>query len=58
MKYRDAKKLVKGDEVISKESKMSYTVTDIEVYGQVNYVRINVVHKEGASVSFLHDEIE
>lgn len=58
MRYRDAKKLQKGDEVISKESKESYIVTSIEVYGQVNYVRINVVHKEGASGSFLHDEIE
>lgn len=59
MKFRDAKKLQKGDEVLDKETKTSYTVTSIEVYGQVKYVRINVVTKcGGGSASYFHDEIE
>ena len=59
MRYRDAKKLHNGDEVISKESGVSYLVKSIEVYGQVNFVRINAVTKDGDGyTSFLHDEIE
>jgi len=59
MRYRDAKKLHNGDEVISKESKVSYTVLSIEVYGQVKMVRINVVTKcGGGNTSFFHDEVE
>lgn len=59
MQFRNAKKLQKGDEVISKESNTPYIVTSIEVYGQVKFVRINVVTKcGGGSGSFLHDEVQ
>lgn len=59
MKFRDAKKLHNGDEVISKESGVPYLVKSIEVYAQVKYVRINAVTKDGGGyTSFFHDEVE
>ncbi len=62
MRYRDAKVLHNGDEVIRKEDKVSIRVQDIEVYGQYKKVRINgIIHVEGtggARVSLFHDEVE
>jgi hypothetical protein len=58
MKYRDAKKLHNGDEVIRKSDKAILTVKDVEVYGQNRVVRLNCVTAANAAVSLFHDEVE
>ena len=58
MKYRDAKKLHNGDEVIRKTDKLSLTVKDVEVYGQNRMVRLNCVTNSNETVSLFHDEVE
>lgn len=58
MKYRDAKKLHNGDEVIRKSDKAVLTVKDIEVYGQNRIVRLNCVTVANTAVSLFHDEVE
>lgn len=62
MKYRDAKNLQNGDEVIRKVDQVSLIISDIEVYGQYKKVRLNCIqHVEGSGglrVSLFHDEVE
>lgn len=58
MKYRDAKKLQSGDEVIRKEDKVSLTVKEVHVFGQYKKVQLHCVTPSNASVTVYHDEIE
>lgn len=58
MKYRDAKKLQNGDEVVRKSDNLSLTVKDIEVYGQHRIVKMNCVTVANVAVSVFNDEVE
>ena len=58
MRYRDAKKLRNGDEVIRKEDKVSLLVKEVEIFVQSKVVRHNCVTKNNSWVSLYHDEVE
>lgn len=58
MRYRDAKKLRNGDEVIRKEDKVSLLVKEVEIFVQSKVVRLNCVTKNNSWVSLYHDEVE
>ena len=58
MRYRDAKKLRNGDEVIRKEDKVSLLVKEVEIFVQSKVVRLNCVTKNNYWVSLYHDEVE
>lgn len=58
MKYRDAKKLQNGDEVIRKEDKVSLTVKEVNVFGQYKKVQLHCVTTSNAPVTVYHDEVE
>ena len=55
MRYKDARKLVQGDKVVSKETGTTFTVEKIEAYGSVKTVRIYVKEQKEC---FLNDEVE
>lgn len=57
MKYRDAKLLHNGDEVIRKKDKAPMIVKEIEIYGQYKKVRLTCVCFDSTEVVF-NDEIE
>lgn len=59
MRYRDAKLLVQGDQVVSKETNITYFVKNIEVYGSVKMIRVNCVNKtRDGDASFFHTELK
>jgi hypothetical protein len=58
MRYRDAKKLIKGDHVVRQYDNQMFIVKDIEIYGTVKYVRINCEDMVGDAVCLLHSEIK
>jgi hypothetical protein len=58
MRYRDAKNLHNGDQVIRKSDKTPFIVQDIEVFGQYKKVYIHCVDEQNARVSFYNDEVE
>lgn len=58
MKYRDAKNLHNGDQVIRKEDGVPLIVIDIQVYGQYKKVIINCTDEHGARSSHYNDEVE
>lgn len=62
MKYRDAKNLHNGDQVIRKSDGAVLLVKEVEVYGQYKTVKLNcVLHIEGtggAWLSLFHDEVK
>jgi hypothetical protein len=57
MRYRDAKKLHNGDEVIRKSDKVSMIVNSVECYGQYKKVKINCIIN-GSLTSIYNDEVE
>lgn len=60
MKYRDAKKLHKGDEVIRIHDDLSLIVNDIEIYGSVKTVRLNCYENNvsgGPMITVYHNEV-
>lgn len=59
MKYRDAKNLHNGDQVIRKEDKAIYIVNSVEAFGQYKIVKINCL-AEGTNTltSLYNDEVE
>jgi len=58
MRYRDARLLSEGDEVIKKEDKQVLKVESIEAFGQFKTVKINVITVYGKHISLFNDEIE
>ena len=58
MKYRDARLLKQGDIVLSKETKVQYTVQSVEVYGKDKPIRINCECGYDGYISFWHTEVE
>lgn len=52
MKYRDAKRLQPGDNVIRLVDMKPLQVIDIEVYGSVKKIRINCKDWNGSSTKF------
>ena len=57
MKYRDAKNLQKGDQVIRKSDSASLTIDSTELYGQFKKVKIYYI-EENVLNSIFNDEIE
>lgn len=58
MKYRDARLLASGDEIIRKEDNLILKVESIECYGQFKTVKINAIAIAGNLISLFNDEIE
>jgi len=58
MRYRDAKNLQNGDEVIRKEDKAILTVKSVEAYGQYKIVKIFCVEEGGALVSLTQEQVD
>jgi hypothetical protein len=60
MKYRDAKNIHKGDEVIRIHDDLSLIVSSIEVYGQFKKVRLNCYETNtsgGPMITVYHNEV-
>jgi len=57
MKYRDAKNLQSGDEVVRKADSATLIVDSIELYGQFKKVKINCLLGDNKT-SIFNDEIE
>lgn len=58
MRYRDARLLHEGDEVIRKSNNGVYTIKSLEIYGQNKVVRLNCVDLNNALVTLYHDEVK
>jgi hypothetical protein len=68
MKYRDAKKLHNGDEVIRKKDKLVLTISSVEIFGQYKKVKFMCLlpHSKGGDLycagstytSLYNDEVE
>lgn len=54
MKYRDARLLKAGNQIIVKQTGELHYVENIEVYGKEHPIRINC----GGNICFYHSEIE
>ena len=54
MKYREARLLKAGDQIMVKQSGELHCVENIEVYGKEHPIRINC----GVGVCFYHTEVE
>lgn len=57
MRYRDARLLKVGDEVVRKSDKLTMTVTSIEAFGQFKTVKINCVSGDIKATLF-NEEVE
>jgi hypothetical protein len=57
MRYRDAKLLDAGDQVILKKDNTILIVNSIEIYGQFKTVKINVLDINGSLISLFNDQI-
>ena len=57
MRYREAKLLHNGDEVILKSDKTILLVKSLEVFGQYKKVKLNCVNDSGRAYSVYNDEI-
>lgn len=58
MKYRDARLLHEGDQVIRKADDEVLMVKSLEIYGNVKVVRFNVVNTENVSTFVYNDEVK
>lgn len=58
MRYRDAKNLHNGDQVIRKTDKVPLIVSSTEVFGQYKKVHIHCVDEHNARVTLFNDEVE
>ena len=58
MKYRVAKTLHSGDQVIRKTDEETLTINSIEVYGLAKVVRLNCIDKFNQLSFVYHDEIK
>ncbi len=56
MKYRDARLLKPGDQVIRKNDNLPLVVDSVELYGQFKTVKINCLN-EGTTVSLFNEEV-
>lgn len=57
MKYRDAKQLHNGDQVIRKSDGTAMVVSSIEVYGQYKKVKINCLI-DNSYFTYFNDEVQ
>lgn len=58
MKYRDAKDLHNGDQVIRKDDKVSLIVQEVQVFGQYKKVILHCVTEHNARISIYNEEVE
>jgi hypothetical protein len=58
MKYRDARLLQSGQEVIRKLDHVIITVTSIEAFGQYKKVKIAGTDPIGTKVYFFNEEVD
>ena len=54
MKYREARLLKAGDQILVKQTSEVHSVVSIEVYGKEHPIRINC----GGNMCFYHGEVE
>lgn len=58
MKYRDAKLLHNGDQVIRKYDDIAFIVNSIEVFGQYKKVKINCIGENNSYETLYNDEVK
>jgi len=58
MKYREAKDLQNGDQVIRKDDKVSLVVQEVQIFGQYKKVLLHCVTEHNARVSLYNEEVE
>lgn len=58
MKYRDARLLHEGDQIIRKDDDQVLTIKSLEIYGNVKVVRFNVVNEHSVSTFVYNDEVK
>jgi hypothetical protein len=58
MRYRDAKNLHNGDQVVRKNDQVPFIVQTIEVFGQYKRVVIHCVNEHNVRASLYNDEVE
>lgn len=62
MRYRDAKRLQNGDQIIRKEDKVVFVIKEIEIFPSQKTVRFNCVpylyETGGAWTSLYQNEVE
>ncbi|HEY5268556.1 MAG TPA: hypothetical protein VII94_05510 [Candidatus Saccharimonadales bacterium] len=58
MKYRDARLLQSGHEVIRKVDQMIITVTSIEAFGQYKKVKIAGTDSNGVKAYLFNEEVD
>jgi hypothetical protein len=60
MRYRDAKLLCEGDEVVRKDDKTSFIVKEVEVFGQYKKVKLKCLAKDLPDTGYVylfHEEL-
>jgi hypothetical protein len=58
MRYRYAKLLLQGDEVVRKTDNVHLTVSSIQVFGQYKKVQITAIAANGCIDTIFNDEVE
>lgn len=58
MRYREAKNLESGDQVIRKSDKTNLIVKSLEILGQFKLVRIHCETMDGEKISVYNSEID
>ena len=58
MKYREAKDLDEGTELVKKSDNEVLILQTKELYGQHKIVRFNCLNSNNVSVSVFHNEVE
>lgn len=58
MKYRDAKDLHNGDQVIRKDDQVPLIVQEVQVFGQYKKVLMHCTTESNERVSIYNDEVE
>lgn len=58
MRYREAKNLQSGDQVLKKSDKAKLIVQSLEIFGQFKLVRIHCETMSGDKISLYNSEIE
>lgn len=58
MRYRQARLLHNGDQVIRKTDDNPLTVNAIEVFGNVKIVKLYCIDQNNALINLFHDEVK